>query len=92
MKGACLQLEFDLYNYDAYNTYSDETGTFTLAQTGVYTGTEAIKEYAKFANVNSRYIQAKRTYVEESAMAGFDPKTNICKFRTLLRVKTLTLL
>ena len=29
---------------------------------------------------HSPYIQAKREYAEESAMTGFDPTTNICKF------------
>ena len=29
---------------------------------------------------HSPYIQAKREYVEESTMTGFDPMTTICKF------------
>ena len=79
-----MQLQFGIFNYDAYNTYFDETSSLTLAQAGVYTGPDAIKEYVKFADTNSPYIQAKREYVEESEMTGFDPKTNICKFTTYI--------
>ena len=81
-KGAFVQLEFDLFNYAAYNTYFDASSTMTLAQTGVYTGPDAIQEYVYFADENSSYIQAKQTYVQETVPSGFDPITNICKFTT----------
>ena len=80
--GAFLQLEFDLFNYDAYDTYFDETSTLTLAQAGTYTGPDGIKEYVKFADVDSPYIRAKRSYERNSEMTDFDPTTNICKFTT----------
>ena len=79
-----MQLQFGIFNYDAYNTYFDETSTLTLAQAGVYTGPDAIEEYVKFADENSPYIQAKREYVQETTMTGFDPTTNICKFTTYI--------
>jgi len=82
--GAFVQLQFGIFNYDAYNTYFDETSTLTLAQAGVYTGPDAIEEYVKFADENSPYIQAKREYVQETTMTGFDPTTNICKFTTYI--------
>ena len=51
--GGFVQLKFDLFNYDAYNTYFDESSTVTLAQTGTYTGPDAIQEYVYFADENS---------------------------------------
>ena len=80
--GGFVQLKFDIFNYDAYNTYFDESSTLTLAQTGTYTGPDGIKEYVYFADENSSYIQAKREYVKDTLPTGFDPKTNICKFTT----------
>ena len=32
-----VQLQFNIFNYDAYNTYFDESSIVELAQTGVYT-------------------------------------------------------
>ena len=51
--GGFVQLKFDIFNYDAYNTYFDESSTLTLAQTGTYTGPDGIKEYVYFADENS---------------------------------------
>ena len=51
--GAFLQLEFDIFNYAAYKTYFDASSTLTLAQTGTYTGPDAIQEYVYFADENS---------------------------------------
>jgi len=79
---AFVQLQFNIFNYDAYNTYFDESSYVELAQTGVYKGPDAIEEYVKFVDDHSPYIQARRNYAGESAMTGFDPMTNICKFTT----------
>ena len=64
LEGAFVLLQFGIFNYDAYNTYFDETSTLTLAQAGLYTGPDAIEEYVKFADENSPYIQVKREYVD----------------------------
>ena len=79
--GAFAQLQFGIFNYDEYPAYFDESSVVAIAQAGVYTGPDAIKEYVKFADENSPYIEARRNYEGgNSAMTGFDPTTNICKF------------
>ena len=51
-----LQMNFDIFNYEEYNTYFDNSSTLILTQAGVYTGPDNIKEYVYFPDENSQYI------------------------------------
>jgi len=78
--GAFVLLQFDIFNYDAFTTYFDDSSVLTLAQTGSYKGPSAIEEYLRFADAESAWIGAKERQIVAEELTGFDPFTGTCVF------------
>jgi hypothetical protein len=49
-------LNFESFNFDAYDTYFRDDSTLTLSQAGTYKGAAGIMEYVKFASDSSPYF------------------------------------
>ena len=73
-------LGFDLRKYDEYPTYFGDDSTFTVAQSGVYTGTDSIEEYVRFASASSPYNTVVERLVIQFSLNSVDPMTGTCKF------------
>jgi len=75
-----MGLQFDVFNYEKYDTYFDDSSMITLAQAGVYVGPSNIQEYVGFTDAISPYVAARKVYDNQVDLAGYDPTTGICKF------------
>lgn len=74
------RLELSLFNFDRYEDFFAPTSTMTLAEAGVFTGPDNIREYVQFAHPTSPYIET--VTIERSAIhpVGFDAIARTCTF------------
>ena len=76
---AYFALGYDPFNFEDYPVYFSESTTFTLAQTGTFTGPDDIEEYVRFATDSSPYIDAYEGNLgANTAFGGYDGNT--CTF------------
>ena len=75
-------LDFNLFAYDNYEKFFNEDSEVILSQAGKFRGPKAIKEYVRFADENSPYLERRVQYDQllVPVPTGFDPVKGICKF------------
>lgn len=75
---------FQGLNFTRYDEYYDDSSTFTLAQTGVYTGADAIEEYVSFVvpETTPTYWESRENFERQFGFVPgrFDPDAGLCVF------------
>ena len=82
--GGFIAAGLDLRKFELYDTWFDENSTVTVAQAGVYRGTDDILEYLQFLFSISPYISANGLLYKEQSVLSFDEEKRSCVFSSLV--------
>ena len=73
-----LDPPFHAQSFELYDQWFDDNSTLRVAQTGIYKGADAIREYIGIGYSTSNYISTLGTFRSDPSFVSFDPKKRSC--------------